>query len=102
MFFPLSLKFLKNFPDELYGSREDLRQLVEAAHQRGLKVILDFVPNHTSDKHTWFEASVFGISPYHDYYVWANATYVDGVRTPPNNWVSSFYSTSKSALCRQG
>ncbi|XP_048520243.1 maltase 2-like [Dendroctonus ponderosae] len=76
--------------DELYGSREDLRQLVEAAHQRDLKVILDFVPNHTSDKHIWFEASVYGISPYHDYYVWANATYIEGVRTPPTNWLSNF------------
>ncbi|KAH1026159.1 hypothetical protein HUJ05_010720 [Dendroctonus ponderosae] len=84
--FPSPLKF----PDELYGSREDLRQLVEAAHQRDLKVILDFVPNHTSDKHIWFEASVYGISPYHDYYVWANATYIEGVRTPPTNWLSNF------------
>ncbi len=51
----------------------------------GMKVILDFVPNHSSDKHPWFNKSLAREDPYTDYYVWH-----DGESTvPPNNWVSA-------------
>lgn len=56
----------------------------------GIKVLLDLVPNHTSDKHEWFQKSVKRISPYTNYYVWKDAKYVNDVRHPPNNWVSSY------------
>lgn len=58
-------------------------------HILGLKVILDFVPNHSSDQHEWFIKSENKIAGYENYYVWKDGT----PTTPPNNWVSnSFYS----------
>jgi alpha-glucosidase len=57
------------------GTLADLDELVRAAHERGLKVILDFVPCHTSIEHPWFRE-------HPDYYVWADS--------PPNNWLASF------------
>ncbi|XP_063991642.1 alpha-glucosidase-like isoform X2 [Diachasmimorpha longicaudata] len=71
----------------LFGDMEDFHVLVEEAHQRGLKVILDIVPNHSSNEHSWFNASIHSIPPYTDYYVWA-AGRVDanGTRQPPNDW----------------
>ncbi|XP_050298023.1 maltase 2-like [Anthonomus grandis grandis] len=80
--------------DPLYGTLEDLRKLVDEAHKRNLKVILDYVPNHTSDQHAWFLNSVNRTAPYDDYYIWKNATYVNGTRTPPNNWLSAFYGSA--------
>lgn len=56
----------------------------------GIKIILDIVPNHTSDKHEWFIKSVQKEEPYTDYYVWVDAKYVNGTRQVPNNWVSKF------------
>jgi maltose alpha-D-glucosyltransferase / alpha-amylase len=58
-----------------YGTLEDVRELVEAAHQRGLRVIADLIPNHTSDQHPWFQASRNPGHPehekYRDWYVWS-------------------------------
>ena len=55
----------------------------------GIKLIMDVVPNHSSDLHEWFNKSVHRIEPYTDYYVWQNATGYDsdGKPLPPNNWV---------------
>ena len=55
----------------------------------GLKLIMDFVPNHTSDQHKWFVKSCEKIEPYTDYYVWKPAKGLDkdGKPIPPNNWV---------------
>ncbi len=56
-----------------YGTMEDFKNLLEEAHQRGIKVIIDLVLNHTSKEHPWFlEASQNPGSPYRDYYVWAD------------------------------
>ena len=52
--------------------------------EKGLKLILDFVPNHTSNEHEWFKKSVLKEEPFTDFYVWGKAK--DG--GPPNNWVS--------------
>ena len=52
---------------------------------RGLKLILDFVPNHSSDQHDWFKRSVEKEDPYTDFYVWKKGKGAG----PPNNWVST-------------
>jgi alpha-glucosidase len=74
--------------DPLFGSLADFDSLLAAAHMGGLKVILDFVPNHTSDRHPWFQESRSSrLSPKRDWYVWRDAM-PDG--SPPNNWESEF------------
>ena len=76
--------------DPIYGSMEDFENLVKAAHNFSLKVIIDFVPNHSSDKHEWFQKSLKGIEPYTDYYVWHKGHNVNGTVKAPNNWVNIF------------
>ncbi|XP_048507835.1 maltase A1-like [Athalia rosae] len=73
----------------VYGNLEDFEALVTAAHDRGLKVIIDYIPNHSSLEHRWFKDSVDRVDPYTDYYVWRNGTLnATGQNLPPNNWVS--------------
>lgn len=59
---------------------------------QGVKLLLDYVPNHTSDEHPWFEKSEEGDATYKDFYVWRNKSGVDasGTPQPPNNWVSQY------------
>ena len=81
---------VSNYTDihPLFGTLEDFDELVQGAHQRELKVILDFVPNHTSDEHPWFEESRSSRdSPKRDWYIWADAAPDGGY---PNNWESHF------------
>ncbi|XP_064535176.1 maltase 1 [Drosophila montana] len=74
-----------------YGTLEDFDDLIAKANQLGIKVILDFVPNHSSDEHEWFKKSVARESGYEDFYVWEDGTVSDNdTRVPPNNWVSVF------------
>jgi alpha-glucosidase len=74
--------------DPIFGTIEDFDRLVEDAHARGLKLILDFVPNHTSDRHPWFaESRSSRTDPKRDWYIWRDAA-PDG--SPPNNWISNF------------
>jgi alpha-glucosidase len=74
--------------DPLFGAIEDFDALVEAAHQAGLKVILDLVPNHTSDQHPWFiEARSSRDNPKRDWYLWRDPKPDGGA---PNNWLSEF------------
>ncbi|HET6447441.1 MAG TPA: maltose alpha-D-glucosyltransferase [candidate division Zixibacteria bacterium] len=55
-----------------YGTLDDFKEFIEAAHDKGLRVVTDLVMNHTSDQHPWFQAARNGPdSPYHDYYVWS-------------------------------
>ncbi len=63
--------------DQQLGSLEDFDELVEAAHERGLRVLLDLIPSHTSIEHPWFRE-------HPDWYIWSP------VEGPPNNWVSAF------------
>ena len=72
--------------DELFGTMADLEELFKKAKEKGIKVILDFVPNHSSDECDWFKRSINGEAPYKDYYIWVNGT--KGKR--PNNWNSVF------------
>ncbi|GGK19342.1 alpha-amylase family glycosyl hydrolase [Salinarimonas ramus] len=74
--------------DPLFGSLADFDALVAAARERGLKVLLDFVPSHTSDEHPWFrESRASRDSAKRDWYVWADPKPDGG---PPNNWLSEF------------
>jgi len=74
--------------DPLFGTLADFDHLVSEAHARGLKVILDFVPNHSSDQHAWFrESSLARTSPKRDWYIWRDPAPDGG---PPNNWLSVF------------
>jgi len=73
--------------DPSLGSLADFKALVAEAHEYGLKIILDFVMNHTSDQHPWFKEALKGKSnPYYDYYLWQDSS--DGQL--PNNWASFF------------
>ena len=70
------------------GDLEALARLVEAAGERHIRVLLDLVPNHTSDRHPWFvDARSDRAAAHRDWYVWADAK-PDG--SPPNNWLSVF------------
>ena len=72
----------------IFGSLEDFDRLLEKLHSRNIKLILDFVPNHTSDKHAWFADSRSSrASAKRDWYVWADPSPNGG---PPNNWLSRF------------
>jgi alpha-glucosidase len=73
--------------DPPYGTLADADAVIADAHALGLKVVVDLVPNHTSDQHPWFQASLRGEAPYDDYYVWRDPAPDGG---PPNNWVSHF------------
>jgi alpha-glucosidase len=74
--------------DPLFGTMEDFDALIEAAHASGLKVILDLVPNHTSDRHPWFTASRSARDDLkRDWYIWRDPAPDGG---PPNNWLSEF------------
>jgi alpha-glucosidase len=70
------------------GTLADLDELIEQAGRRGIRVLLDLVPNHTSDRHAWFQDALSGRDARHrDFYVWADPR-ADGL--PPNNWQSLF------------
>ena len=74
--------------DPLFGSLDDFDALVAAAHERGIRVLVDYVPNHTSDRHPWFVSSRSSrTDPKRDWYVWRDGG-PDGA--PPNNWLSMF------------
>jgi len=74
--------------DPLFGTLEDFDALLAKAHALGLKLLIDFVPSHTSDQHPWFqEARTSRDNPKADWYVFADPK-PDG--TPPNNWLSVF------------
>ena len=71
-----------------YGDLEIFKKVLDGAHERGLKVIMDLVVNHTSDEHEWFKKSMEGEdSPYHEYYYWRKGKPGGNL---PNNWDSLF------------
>ena len=75
--------------DPVFGTLDDFDSLVAAAHQRGLHVLLDLVPSHTSIEHPWFRE-------HPDWYIWSP---VDG---PPNNWVTAFGGSARNPSRRLG
>lgn len=100
--------------DPIYGTMEDFERMRDEFHKhgkqsiiifilfslndviyllyfhKGIKLLLDFVPNHTSDEHEWFQKSIKKVEPFTDYYVWKDPVFdQNGTKTPPNNWVSN-------------
>ena len=71
-----------------FGDMAAFDRLVAAAHARGMRIILDFVPNHTSDRHPWFvESRASRDNAWRDWYIWHDPAADGG---PPNNWLSEF------------
>lgn len=76
---------------EEFGTLEDVTKIIDKAHRLGIKVILDYVLNHTSDEHPWFiESKSSKENPYRDYYIWDDGKIVDGIKVEPTNWGSFF------------
>ncbi|KAJ8732985.1 hypothetical protein PYW07_015584 [Mythimna separata] len=72
-----------------YGTMDDFDALMVEAKRLGIRVVLDYVPNHTSPESDWFKLSQNRTGNYTDYYVWANGKNNDSI-TPPSNWISIF------------
>ncbi|MBK8460099.1 MAG: alpha-glucosidase [Micropruina sp.] len=73
--------------DPLFGTLDQMRELIEQTHQRGMKLVMDLVVNHTSDEHAWFiESASSKDNPKRDWYIWRDPR--DGAE--PNNWQSAF------------
>ena len=72
--------------DPAYGTLDDFDELVAQAHQRGIRIVLDMVFNHTSTQHAWFRESLNKESPYRQFYIWRDGT----PEQLPNNWRSKF------------
>ena len=74
--------------EPVFGTLADFDRLLAAAHARGLRLLLDFVPNHSSDQHPWFvESRSSRTSPKRAWYIWRDPAPGGG---PPNNWISDF------------
>ncbi|XP_060864581.1 maltase 2-like [Metopolophium dirhodum] len=77
--------------DSTYGTMEDFSSLQRKLKSLGVRILLDFVPNHSSDEHEWFQKSVKKIDPYTEYYVWLDGKVDEnGNKIPPNNWRNNF------------
>ncbi|CCX04230.1 Similar to Alpha-glucosidase; acc. no. Q9P6J3 [Pyronema omphalodes CBS 100304] len=78
--------------DPRYGTMEDIEKLISGCHQRGMKLLMDLVVNHTSEEHAWFmESRKDKINDKRDWYIWRNPKIgPNGERIPPNNWRAVF------------
>ena len=73
-----------------YGDMETFKKVLNGCHERGMKVFMDLVVNHTSTEHHWFKEACTSVdNPYHDYYIWRKGKGKNG-KKPPNNWLSTF------------
>ncbi|MBQ4645461.1 MAG: glucohydrolase, partial [Clostridia bacterium] len=73
-----------------YGDMETFKKVLAGCHERGMKVFMDLVVNHTSTEHHWFKEACKSVdNPYHDYYIWRKGKGKNG-KKPPNNWLSTF------------
>ncbi|XP_049306798.1 maltase A2-like [Bactrocera dorsalis] len=82
--------YTKIYP--VFGTMEDFDNMLAKAHELDLKLILDFVPNHSSDECEWFQKSIRREDGYDDFYVWDDGK-IDpetGERSPPSNWMATF------------
>uniref|UniRef100_T1H027 alpha-glucosidase n=1 Tax=Megaselia scalaris TaxID=36166 RepID=T1H027_MEGSC len=76
--------------DPIFGTMADFDSLIAKSKEVGVRIILDFVPNHSSDEHEWFKKSAAKDPEYKDFYVWHPGKMIDGKRHPPSNWISVF------------
>jgi oligo-1,6-glucosidase len=84
---------VRNFFDvsKEFGTMEDAKNLIQKAHEHGMKIILDYVLNHTSDEHPWFiESRKSKDNSYRDYYIWHEGKMKDHQKVEPTNWGSFF------------
>lgn len=84
---------VRNFFDvaKEFGTMDDVKRLILEAKARDIKIVLDFVLNHTSDEHPWFMESRKSVdNPYRDYYIWHEGKMKDGKKVEPTNWGSFF------------
>lgn len=83
---------ISNFTEiePIFGNMEDFDALMAKANEIKIKIILDFVPNHSSDESIWFKKSVERDPEFEDFYVWHPGKIVNGTRQPPSNWMSQF------------
>lgn len=91
--------------DPIFGTMDDMDELVEEAHRRGIKVVMDLVVNHTSDEHAWFQASRNPDDPHADWYWWRPARAGHEAGTPgaePNRWGSYFGGSAWEYDSRRG
>lgn len=74
-----------------YGTMDDMDKLIAEAKQRGLRLLMDLVINHTSDQHAWFKESASSRdNPKRDWYIWHDGVIENGKRRAPNNWRANF------------
>ncbi len=74
--------------DPIFGDLKDFDYLLDEVHKRGMRLLMDYIPNHTSDQHPWFiESRSSKNNPKRDWYLWQDAK---DPQTPPNNWLSVF------------
>lgn len=84
---------VRNFFDvaKEFGTMDDVKKLISEAKSRDIKIVLDFVLNHTSDEHPWFVESRQSLdNPYRDFYIWHEGRMKDGQKVEPTNWGSFF------------
>lgn len=73
-----------------FGTLDDWKRMIAGMHERGIKLVMDLVVNHSSDEHEWFKHSRTSLDdPYRDYYIWRKGRGRNG-KKPPNNWRSNF------------
>ncbi|KAM8947824.1 amino acid transporter heavy chain SLC3A1 [Pelodytes ibericus] len=80
--------------DPTFGTMADFDNMVSALHDNRIKLIIDLIPNHTSNKHKWFEWSRNRNGTYTDYYIWHDCEQIGGQTIPPNNWVGVYGNSS--------
>ena len=83
---------------EELGSMDDFDDLVRACHEKGIRLMLDFIPNHSSETHEWFQKSRRRLDGYDDWYIWHPGKKDDeGNTIPPNNWPAIFSAPNRQA-----
>ncbi|CAO1421547.1 unnamed protein product [Diamesa serratosioi] len=89
--FGYDISDFRDIHDE-FGTMDDFDSLLAECNKLGLKLVLDFVPNHSSDEHEWFQKSENREPGYEDYYIWRAPKFDENtnIAVPPNNWLSGF------------